>query len=378
MTLLTASQSVTKATMQKLEASHGAPRHDGGDLSVVFCGPFETAQSDFPGTLESAQRVRALLPQAELLLATWEGQPLEADFGGTFDRVLLLKDPGITVIRRLSGSEFKVNYRRLVFAALEGARAAKREWLWRLRCDCHVEHAEALNFYTKEAKNFEQNPWSVFRSPVLIPSLYTRNARRGGAIFHASDLMHLGRSEDLVNLFSAGVNGPFYKNFLGVGDGGELFPEQMLWLSALYEFRSGETRWEAWNAACRGTAAGRPGRSLNPSAVIASDLSFLGNFLVGDFAQLGLSFKKDFASQGWSRNCYKPSEFARTREEYGRRPNLYHAKLLTRSSLAYLCNFWHSRVAPLLFDWSPSARSYKLGLLRGVIDRFFRKNVSVA
>jgi hypothetical protein len=108
---------------------------------------------------------------------------LEADFGGTFDRVLLLKDPGITVIRRLSGSEFKVNYRRLVFAALEGARAAKREWLWRLRCDCHVEHAEALAFYTKEAKNFEQNTWSVFRSPVLIPSLYTRNARRGGAIF---------------------------------------------------------------------------------------------------------------------------------------------------------------------------------------------------
>jgi len=329
------------------------------DLSVVFCGPVELPDAHFPGTAAAAARIRELLPDAELLLATWEGVELGEQFGQVFDRVIQLPDPGPTILRRISGSEFKVNYRRLSFAAWEGAKAASGSWLWRIRCDCYVEHANALEDYARQHAEFKPNKYSLFSSPILIPNLYTRDSRRGGAMFHPSDIMHLGRTKDLVAYFDAAVRGTFYKPLLRAGEGGELVPEQMMWVSALRRF-SPSPKW-------------RKARSTSPAVVVAANLSLLGNFLLADFTQLSLVFKKDFTAKGWPQNCFSPKDFSCLRSQSLRRPAVFCATLIARTAYAQLVHFHRNRVVPLVFDWSPSGKSYKLGLLRGTLARFSRR-----
>jgi hypothetical protein len=327
------------------------------DLSVVFCGPVELPDAHFPGTAAAAARIRELLPDAELLLATWEEAELDEQFDRVFDRVIRFPDPGSTVLGRLSGWECKVNYRRLACAAWQGAKAARRRWLWRIRCDCYAEHVKALEVYAREHAEFKPNKYFFFSSPILIPNLYTRDSRRGGAMLHPSDIMHIGRTKDLVAYFDAAVRGPFYKPSLGVGEGGELFPEQMMWISALRRFRP-NPKW-------------RNARSVSPALVVAANLSLLGNFLLADFAQLGLISKKDFSTKGWPKNCFSPKDFSCLRRQSFRRPTLFRSTLIARTARAQILNFYRNRVVSLVSDWSPSGKRYKVGLLRGTLAFFF-------
>jgi hypothetical protein len=320
------------------------------NLSILFCGPVESPTQDFPGTAAAAARLRELLPGAEFILTTWRGAELPERHEKVFDRVLWLADPGGMTLKKISGSEFVVNFRRLVCAALEAASVASRAWVWRIRCDCFVADARALGVYAHLSAEFRPNNFSIFQAPVLIPTIFTRDPRKGGRIGHPSDLMHLGRREDVMSLFQAAREGPFYRDAIGPAEGSELSPEQMIWQSALRKFRPTQ----AWSRVTFPAS----------SSLLAHEHAMLGNFLLADFGELGASFKKDFLHRDSPGNCFASAEFRHLRRASVASPFIFGPSLLSKSLWSYIRNVARVRIVPLLFDWSADARRYKSGLLQ--------------
>ncbi len=325
-------------------------RGQGDDLSVIVCGPIEVETPAFMGTCKAAVRLRGLLPRAEIILVTWEACEASLSCREVFDNIVFLKDPGPTILEKLSGLEVKNNFARMVLAAFEGGQVATRRWLLRMRADCVLETTAALEVYSRKLRSFTVSEGPRFQAPMLVPSLYTRNPRKGGRTFHPSDLLHLGLREDFLRLFGAAIQGPYYRSRLLPRAGGALNSEQMIWLSFL------NANGFSIRLAYEHTA--------DPRLILLSEKTLCANFMVGTFGELGLRFKKPFETQADPAGCYTPEDFERCAARLSQAPLAHGVGLVTKAWWQWLLVMWKYKVMPLCFDWSPPAKAWKASLLR--------------
>jgi hypothetical protein len=303
------------------------------NLSITICGPIEREAHDFLGTHNGALRLRTMLPQAELILVTWVGQDLNTP-DNLYNKVISLPDPGATQLQKISGQSYYINYRRLVYAAYEGAKAASRDWLWRLRSDCIVENLSIFNEYKALERGFEPSSFTFFSSPVLIPNIYTRDCRKASFVGHPSDLMHYGKTADLLQLFTCSVESRFYNQKLVSHftfpnrqqvQGAEYVPEQMIWISFVERMAPNYSWHRIHNRVLL----------LSPFVVANHEKAIFSNFVLASFAALGLAFKKDFSTLHGSASCYSPKDYINYRFNASSSPLAYCIQLLSLSFSAH-------------------------------------------
>lgn len=162
------------------------------DISVVIQGPLLLDRAE--GVRRCLDSVRSVLPAAEVIVSTWEGE----DASAIEASVLVQKspDPGCFVM----ADGFPINLNRLQRSTLAGLRRASRAYCLKLRSDLALEDRRFLVVAPARAG-------SLFERPMTMSNLYLRDPEKFPLLFHVSDIAQFGLTRDLLAFW----DGPLFQ-----------------------------------------------------------------------------------------------------------------------------------------------------------------------
>ena len=154
-------------------------------ISVVISGPvFESENSSEEGyTKRACKKVREMLPDAELIISTWEGTDCS---NLDYDILVLNHDPG--------HNEGNVN--RQIVSRIGGIKRSTREYILAIRSEseiCRLDFMNYLDKYELHGKDF-----CFLKHRIVIPA--TAPARRC-QLFHMGDWYYFGHRSDMIELW---------------------------------------------------------------------------------------------------------------------------------------------------------------------------------
>lgn len=198
------------------------------DVSVVVQGPVVGSPGD-PEEARWTQRalrsVRAVMPESELLLSTWQGSDVS---GLDADHVVLSADPGPTASRDSAHAANNVN--RQILSTRVGLEHAGRRLALKLRSDMLLEHDGMLRLFGGWPERASTG--RVLQERILVPTFYTFNPRRVYARFPymVSDWSQFGLREDMLEVWSTPRWDTSFEWLLGRRI---VASEQWIWMSLL-------------------------------------------------------------------------------------------------------------------------------------------------
>lgn len=170
------------------------------DISVVIQGPIEWAidsKRNAGITVSLSKQIRKLLPDAEIILSTWEGQKFDAI---EYDKLILSDDPGP---QGVWPSYVPNNVNRQIVCTVVGLTAATRKYALKIRTDMVLESTDFLKIF-ENAKPLKSDKRNVFARPVLTNNFSSRNTAEilkrlpsHPLPFHPSDHVSFGLTEDV-------------------------------------------------------------------------------------------------------------------------------------------------------------------------------------
>lgn len=141
--------------------------------------------------------VRQHLPQAEIILSTWEGSKLPPDL--SIDTCIFNEDPGARPFNR--DASLLNNTNRQLVSTLAGLRQATRRYSLKLRTDFQVINVGFLRAF--ERRDARTTAFVHYREKIIIPHYSTRFPESAKPYpFHPSDLSLFGLTEDLLKHFN--------------------------------------------------------------------------------------------------------------------------------------------------------------------------------
>lgn len=164
------------------------------DLSVVVQGAINKEI-----TLECLKSIRDFLPDAEIILSTWQGSDVK---GLDYDILVLNKDPG--AIKTDLVNNVTNNQNRQLVSTREGIKKASRKYILKLRTDFVLYSAKFLEYWNKFLSRHET--YNIFRHKIIASSVFSRIAsdfNHRPILFHPSDFFLLGLADDLKDYFDS-------------------------------------------------------------------------------------------------------------------------------------------------------------------------------
>lgn len=169
------------------------------EISVVIQGALDKKIT--PKCLKS---IRKFLPEAEIILSTWENSDVE---GLDYDILVLNQDPGgykhdFAIYNAPHHS--MNNFNRQLVSTLNGIKKVNRKYILKLRTDLILTNSKILSYWDLfESRN---SKYAVFNHRVICSSIYSReNSCQSGTgfptPFHPSDFWFLGLAKDLTEYF---------------------------------------------------------------------------------------------------------------------------------------------------------------------------------
>lgn len=176
---------------------------DRKDITVVIQGPIDwsvTKKFARPTTLVLTRSLRRLLPDARIVLSTWQGQRVE---GLDYDTVIFSPDPQA---QGAWPSYTPNNVNRQIISTVAGLKAATTTFALKIRTDLVLTGVEFLNIF--EALKPLGGSEDLFDYPVLANNLTSRKTSAVVARipdqplpFHPADHFHFGLRTDLLRLW---------------------------------------------------------------------------------------------------------------------------------------------------------------------------------
>ena len=157
------------------------------DISVVVQGAID--KENTPKCLKS---IRKYLPDAEVILSTWEGSNTE---GLDFDILLLNNDPGSF---KMSPWEIN-NVKRQIFSTLQGLKNCSRKYALKIRSDILLTGDNFTKYFDKFDSYNEE--WHFLKKRIIIPSFLSRDPRVWESPMCPSDWCSFGLLEDMLALW---------------------------------------------------------------------------------------------------------------------------------------------------------------------------------
>jgi len=167
---------------------------DTKDISVVVQGAI-----DPKNTRLCLRSIRKYLPEAEIILSTWEGTEISSF---DFDVEILNKDPG--GVKDINTS-FVNNLNRQIISSKNGIIKSNRKYCLKIRNDLVLKSNKFLKYINKYPIRNEN--FSFFEARVIFCSIFFKKYL--GTIandvtpvpFHISDWLMFGLQSDLLKLF---------------------------------------------------------------------------------------------------------------------------------------------------------------------------------
>lgn len=215
------------------------------DISVIVQGPIEwgTDGKDPRGiTKTSMENIRAILPDAELILSTWTEQRVDTL---PYDRVLFSKDPGP---QGDWPSFVQNNVNRQIVSSVVGLKVATRPFCLKIRTDVVLRGTDFIGAY--EASNpIEDDSRRIFTRPVLTNNFSSRNTESilerlpdHPLPFHPSDHVTFGLRDDVLSFWDVPLQDDedawyfmdrTYPNRFRLNEFSRLTPEQYIFTNAI-------------------------------------------------------------------------------------------------------------------------------------------------
>lgn len=168
------------------------------DISVVVQGAI-----DSKNTSKCLKSIRKYLPEAEIILSTWEGSNVE---GLDFDVLIENQDPGSYKhdFAVYNASRSMNNFNRQLISTKKGVLKSNRKYCLKLRSDLILKSSNFLKFWNKF--EIQNDKFILFKHRVLCSSLFSReySCQCGSGfptIFHPSDFWFFGLTDDLKDYF---------------------------------------------------------------------------------------------------------------------------------------------------------------------------------
>jgi hypothetical protein len=257
------------------------------DCSVIIQGKVFGEPADAYNkqiTLHCIESVRRVMPNAEIILSTWEGTDVSHL---SFDKVVFCKDPGAIPYNDLNPNYLN-NINRQIVSTYNGFKAATRTYAIKMRGDCQLIDSSFVNFLMPYARS---SKFKFFKERILIPTKYSRNPRRIAQLLHASDIFQVGLLEDLLSLWSINLQPePYFTraipaNKIIINDAlqGPNFrmkfgPEQYIWY-AFAKKKGHDFELKHYS-------------SLPLSKIMNSEWSIMNNFVIAEAEDIGLLLPK--------------------------------------------------------------------------------------
>ncbi len=163
------------------------------EISVIVQGAIDTKY-----TSKCLQSIRQYLPQAEIILSTWEGANVD-DLN--YDILILNKDPG-TMLNIIYPYPIYNNVNRQLVSTQQGILKATRKYILKLRSDLVLKNADFLNYWENFPK--QNKDFTIFKHRVISGSTYTieylTNSNKPTP-FNVSDFWFFGLTEDIKDYF---------------------------------------------------------------------------------------------------------------------------------------------------------------------------------
>ena len=165
------------------------------NISVVVQGAID--KNITPKCLKS---IRKFLPEAEIILSTWENSDVE---GLDYDFLVLNQDPKSLVYNFVC--DVKNNFNRQLVSTKNGIKNLNRPYCLKLRSDLIIRNNDFLNYFELFAAR--NNDYKIFEKKILCCAIYSRekSCRVIGTgfptPFHPSDFWMFGLTDDLKNYF---------------------------------------------------------------------------------------------------------------------------------------------------------------------------------
>ena len=153
-------------------------------------------------TRDCLNSVRKWLPDAEIILSTWEGSDAR---GLDYDILVLSKDPGGFDFGHPAGKPNNNN--RMLLSSQAGLKKASRKYILKLRTDLLIKNRNFLKRFPVKLKRSEE--FKLFEERILVYQIYTlryeevdRNPHlRHPRPFHISDWCFFGLANDVRTMF---------------------------------------------------------------------------------------------------------------------------------------------------------------------------------
>lgn len=167
---------------------------DSKDISVVVQGAVD--KDITPKCLES---IRKYLPEAEIILSTWEGTDVS---GLEYDIVLLNKDPGAFLFGE---GDKKNNNNRMILSTSNGLSIVNRKYTLKIRSDMILLNNNICKIKDKYSRI---SKYRLFKNRIIVNDTYSIKYEENSygekhwRPFHISDWLFFGLTSDIKILFN--------------------------------------------------------------------------------------------------------------------------------------------------------------------------------
>lgn len=164
------------------------------EISVVVQGAI-----DKDNTAKCLKAIRQQLPQAEIILSTWEGSDTD---GLDYDSLVLNKDPGGFHDKIMTG--FINNLSRQLVSTQNGLKQVSRPYVLKMRSDLIFTSAKFLHYF--EQLQMRDEPYQFFDRKVIGCSFFSKKYllhknKIHPVPFHVSDWITFGLATDIKKLY---------------------------------------------------------------------------------------------------------------------------------------------------------------------------------
>lgn len=165
---------------------------DSKDISVVVQGTINKEET--PKCLKS---IREYLPDAEIIISTWEGEDLTLL---DFDRVVFSDDPGAPILCEHNRRKIYNNMNRQLLSTQAGLREANRKYTLKLRSDLIIANTGFIDCFERFQRR--TGVYRLFKQKIVTATLFTKHSMwnrnsTGLTPFHISDWYFFGLTQDI-------------------------------------------------------------------------------------------------------------------------------------------------------------------------------------
>lgn len=160
------------------------------DISVVVSGPVYKEW-----TYETINSIKKILPGAEIIFSTWEGENTE---GLNVDCVVFNKDPGNFEILDEEGGIAINNLNRQIVSTRQGILRASNKFVLKIRAESIIRSDNFLQYWDKYSLYDQKYKFVKSR---IIAVWGGRSASGHRYVFNICDWYFFGYKEDILNLW---------------------------------------------------------------------------------------------------------------------------------------------------------------------------------